>query len=303
DLNNSQGYDMVQLRLLLQPPPGARCLAFDFAFYSEEFPEIVGSTFNDFFLAELGGSPFQIVGSTIDAPLNFARDTAGNEISVNALFGITEDTATTYDGATPLLRAVALLPETATVELVLTISDLGDSSYDSAVFLDGFACLFTPDCSTGATVIPESALLTAGNPEVIGIPSGLGEPPLYPSSIDVGSLATTAVKSLGRVPNPGGSADRVAVAGTPGRIRKLTVTLRNFSYAYGADLDVLLVGPEGQAVMLMSDVGGNFLLDNLTLTFDDDADLPLPVAAPLRSGTYRPTNRGAVADFAFAAPA
>src|SRR5262249_58286588 len=76
-LKNSQGNDMVQLRITLAPPPGSQCLSFDFAFFSEEFPEFVGSPFNDAFLAELGGSTFQHVGTTIAAPLIFAVHPSG----------------------------------------------------------------------------------------------------------------------------------------------------------------------------------------------------------------------------------
>lgn len=151
-LKTTQGQDMVQLRLRLRPPAGARCLAFDFAFYSEEFPEWVNSEFNDAFIAEIGGSTFQIVGNEVVAPLNFAIDTAGRVISVNTVFGVTAGTQTTYDGGTPLLRAVAALGPNAfpEVDVVLSIMDLGDSIYDSAVFLDNFTWLFTANCATGA---------------------------------------------------------------------------------------------------------------------------------------------------------
>jgi len=55
-LNTTAGEDLVQIVLQLQPPPGATCLFFDFAFYSEEFPKFVGSEFNDAFIAEIGQS-------------------------------------------------------------------------------------------------------------------------------------------------------------------------------------------------------------------------------------------------------
>jgi hypothetical protein len=155
-LDNSQGNDLVQLRLVLQPPPGATCLAFDFAFYSEEFPEFVGSSFNDVFLAELGGSSFVITpDNTVTAPLNFAFDSQGQLVSVNTAFGVTPSTESTFDGGTPLLRAVAALGPNAfpnTVELVFTITDLGDSIFDSAVMLDNFEFLFTPSCGSGGLV-------------------------------------------------------------------------------------------------------------------------------------------------------
>ena len=63
-LDNSQNNDMVQTVLVLQPPTTASCLAFDFAYYSEEFPEFVGSEFNDAFIAEIGQSTFQITEIT-----------------------------------------------------------------------------------------------------------------------------------------------------------------------------------------------------------------------------------------------
>jgi hypothetical protein len=166
-LNTSQGEDMVQLRIVLAPPAGAQCLGFDFAFFSEEFPEFVGSNFNDAFLAELGGSNFQIVGNTITAPRNFAVDPAGNLISINSVFGVSPNTQSTYDGATAALRAVAALNSSAfpTVELVLTIADLGDSIYDSAVMLDNFT-FSTSGCNAGAgladmIISPQSGFITA----------------------------------------------------------------------------------------------------------------------------------------------
>lgn len=159
-LNNSQGNDMVQLHLRLRPPAAAKCLAFDFAFYSEEFPEFVGSRFNDAFTAEIVGGPdenarhsdLQIVNNQVIAPFNFAFDTNGNPIAVNTVFGVSPNTGTTYDGATPLLRAVVPLEPSMfpTLDLFLTIQDLGDSIYDSAVFLDGFAWLFGVNCTEGA---------------------------------------------------------------------------------------------------------------------------------------------------------
>lgn len=153
-LNNSEGEDMVQLRLVLRPPATARCAAFDVAFYSEEFPEFVGTQFNDAFTAEVGGSDLQIINKQVVSPFNVAFDTAGNPISVNTVFGVSADTASTYDGATPLLRVTAPLDLSAfpQVEFVITIQDLGDSAYDSAVMLDSFSWLDDPSCQSGAVL-------------------------------------------------------------------------------------------------------------------------------------------------------
>ena len=169
-LKNSDGQDMAQLTLVLQPPAGATCLAFDFAFYSEEFPEFVGSVFNDFFLAELSASTFTIGADfKVTAPNNFAFDSIGSLITINTVFGVAPHTLTTYDGATPILRAVTPVAQFngGPVTVVLTVSDLGDPFFDSAVFLDNFAWLFEDGCGSGAglasqVISPPSSFVSSG---------------------------------------------------------------------------------------------------------------------------------------------
>ncbi|WP_353957823.1 hypothetical protein [Peribacillus sp. NJ4] len=52
----------------------------------------------------------------------------------------------------------------------------------------------------------------------------------------------------------------INVAGLTGTIAEVTVTLNNMSHTFPADLDILLVGPQGQNVLLMSDAGGELVL-------------------------------------------
>jgi hypothetical protein len=199
-LDSSHGQDMVQLRIVLAPPPGAQCLGFDFAFFSEEFPE--------FFLAELGGSSFQINGTDITAPLNFAIDPTGRLISINSVFGITANTQSTYDHATTALRAVAALSPSAfpTVELVLTIADMGDSIYDSAVFLDNFS-FSTTGCSAGVgladmIVSPQSGAITPSETFDFAL---LASQPLNSFSVHVNGLdISNVVAACVRGTQPGG---------------------------------------------------------------------------------------------------
>jgi uncharacterized repeat protein (TIGR01451 family) len=75
-----------------------------------------------------------------------------------------------------------------------------------------------------------------------------------------------------------------------GVISQVTVTLTNFSHTFPDDVDVLLVSPAGTKLVLMSDVGGNHSVSNITLTFADAALASLPDSGPLVSGTYRPTD-------------
>lgn len=67
------------------------------------------------------------------------------------------------------------------------------------------------------------------------------------------------------------------------KIKDVNVTLSGLSHALVDDVDVLLVAPNGQYVMLMSNVSGSTAsgdtstaVQNLTFTFDDSAPLPLP---------------------------
>ncbi|HKQ98972.1 MAG TPA: hypothetical protein VJV75_13940, partial [Candidatus Polarisedimenticolia bacterium] len=74
-------------------------------------------------------------------------------------------------------------------------------------------------------------------------------------------------------------------------ISKVRVTLRQISHTFPLDLDILLVGPEGQSVVLMSDAGGgNPGIGATTLIFDDDARDYVPASSPPSGGVYRPTN-------------
>ena len=73
----------------------------------------------------------------------------------------------------------------------------------------------------------------------------------------------------------------------------MTVTLSGISHTFPGDIDVLLVAPGEQSVVLMSDAGGSFDLSGTTLTFDDDAGASLPANGQIAAGTYRPTNLGA----------
>jgi Ca2+-binding RTX toxin-like protein len=146
-------FDVSILRLDLDVPAGLNCLSLDFRFLSEEFPDFIGDTFNDAFIAELGESNWGIDSATqeILAPNNFAFDQQGNVVSINStgIGGMTPQNAagTAYEagdpqlgqnndgGATQLLRASTPITE-GQHQLHLSILDQGDQAYDSAVFID-----------------------------------------------------------------------------------------------------------------------------------------------------------------------
>ncbi|MCA2541123.1 MAG: proprotein convertase P-domain-containing protein, partial [Microcystis sp. M54BS1] len=82
----------------------------------------------------------------------------------------------------------------------------------------------------------------------------------------------------------------LTLSGVNGTITGVTVTLYNINHTYPDDIDILLVGPQGQTVILMSDVGGSTDLSGINLTFDDNAVNSLPDDTAIASGTYKPTN-------------
>ena len=133
-------YDVTVLRVDLDVPAGNNCLVgLDFRFLSEEYPEYVGSRFNDAFIAELDRSTWTTSGSEIVAPDNFAFDPDGNPITINTVgslsMGEEFSTGTTFDGGTPSLTAATPITP-GRHSLFLSIFDQGDDAYDSAVLLD-----------------------------------------------------------------------------------------------------------------------------------------------------------------------
>lgn len=153
------GNDLSQIELTLKPPANARCLAFDFRFASEEYPDYVGSEYNDIFTADLNGTDWSLIDSQVIAPNNFAYDLSGDAVSVNTTgFSATSDVV--FNGATPLLRATTPIeadPTSGQMDVTLSIQDLGDSGFDSIVLIDNMRWLYNlTDCTSGAEELTDT---------------------------------------------------------------------------------------------------------------------------------------------------
>jgi subtilisin-like proprotein convertase family protein len=83
---------------------------------------------------------------------------------------------------------------------------------------------------------------------------------------------------------------QIVVDGLKGGIRDVNVRITGLAHATPDDVEMLLVGPEGQTAIIMADVGGTTAAADLSLRLDDEAATPLPDNTPLQSGTFRPTN-------------
>jgi hypothetical protein len=138
DPSRGDANDPITLRVGVNVPPGNSCLLLDYKFLSEEFPEFVGSRYNDAFIAELDTTNWRADGQTIGAPNDFAAG-YGTQISVNGVgptaVSAANSTGTTYDAATKVVTTkTPVTPGSHNV--YLSTFDASDYRYDSAVFLD-----------------------------------------------------------------------------------------------------------------------------------------------------------------------
>ena len=81
----------------------------------------------------------------------------------------------------------------------------------------------------------------------------------------------------------------INVSGVSGPIGSLTVKIHSFNHSRNDDVDILLVGPTGAAVMLLSDAGGTANSFHIALNFEEGAP-SLPSGGPFANGTFSPTD-------------
>ena len=121
---------------------------------------------------------------------------------------------------------------------------------------------------TPITFSQGSTIIVPGGQAVVT--SGNANP--YPSQITVSGLPTTNVSVK-------------------------SVKLGNVNHTFPADMDIVLVSPTGQSVILMSDAGGDPDVVGLDYTFEDGAAATLSDITLNPQGSYKPTNYGATDNF------
>jgi subtilisin-like proprotein convertase family protein len=154
----------------------------------------------------------------------------------------------------------------------LTIAPVGSLSGRSEISLTVTDPSGLSDSTTFTVTVTPSVNAQFANAAAITIPTQ-GKASPYPSTIEVSRIR--------------------------GTVSRVTVTLAQLNHPYPSDVDVLLVGPQGQKVVLMSDAGGSERLTNVRFTFDDRAAAGIPInpSDPVPTGTYKPTNHQGVDDF------
>lgn len=109
------------------------------------------------------------------------------------------------------------------------------------------------------------------------------------------NTASLLVPAAGTKGNASVFPAQLFVSGIEGAVEQVRVQLHGLTHGFLDDLDILLVGPGGQQVMLLSDAGGGAVADALELSFRDEA-AEFPGSGTVVSGEYRPTNIGATGD-------
>lgn len=93
----------------------------------------------------------------------------------------------------------------------------------------------------------------------------------------------------------------LALSGLVGFVTSLSLEIYDFTHTFPDDVDLLLVAPSGETLVVAADVGGSGDVVAIDLVLDDAAPGLLPDSGPLTSGAYRPSN--VVSGDAFPAPA
>ncbi|MBA3547909.1 MAG: choice-of-anchor L domain-containing protein [Nannocystis sp.] len=165
-------YDSAALELQIRVPTNAYGFAFDFSFYTYEWPGYVCSKYNDFFVAALSPIP---MGQTDG---NIAFDMMGNPISVNNAFldvcgcingppcnaggkqflcplGTAELTGTGFEShaATSWLTTTAPVVPGSVITIRWGTYDSGDGALDSTAILDHWRWEIDPN--TKVETIPQ----------------------------------------------------------------------------------------------------------------------------------------------------
>jgi uncharacterized repeat protein (TIGR01451 family) len=254
---------------------------------------MVAAAGNIFF--DVGNSNFTIVPGlvapalTLDSTALVAEGCSTPNNAIDPGETVTVNFALKNVGSSPTTNLVATLLATNGVTLPSAPQAFGALAAGGAAVTRPFA--FTAAGSCGATITAQLQLQDgAANLGTISQSFNLGA--LVAANAARTNAASIAVPGSGTKGTASPFPSSIAVAGVTGAVTKTTVTLAGFAHGRPQDVDVLLVGPAGQTLMLLSHAGGTTSVSNLTFIFDDDAPAAMSAAATPTSGTFKPTNYG-----------
>ncbi|MFY7669280.1 MAG: choice-of-anchor L domain-containing protein [Crocinitomicaceae bacterium] len=155
--------------------PSGDTMSFRYIFGSEEYPEFSPSSFNDAFGLFLwgpgisgpyaqtgypaGGANIAVIPGAIPVTINNVGDASNTAYYVFNDNGSTYGTAIQYDGTTVVLTAAASVQCNQTYHIKLAISNVGDQSFDSGVFLEAGSFASDAVAVTVATVSGDTTII------------------------------------------------------------------------------------------------------------------------------------------------
>lgn len=152
--------------------PVGNVLEFEYVFASEEYPEFVGSSFNDVFGFFISG-PDTLSGMYVNENIALVPGTtlpiAINNVNpgLNNAYFVDNQTlngqSIVFDGFTTVLTAQIYVIPSATYHLKMAIADVSDGVYDSAIFLKAQS-MKSYYVITGMNEIQENAVSFYPNP-------------------------------------------------------------------------------------------------------------------------------------------
>jgi subtilisin-like proprotein convertase family protein len=250
-------------------------------------------------------------------------------LSMNSITGLISGTPLAPTPAAPYTITATNPDGSTTTSLNITVIDIAPSaltySSNPATYrIDQAITLNAPTNSGGAVVsyavtpaLPAGLSLSTTTGIISGTPTELSTSANYTITatntggsttaqlniaVEEGGYRNTALITINDNAAASPYPSAIVVPATAGTITKVTVTIYGLTHARQSNLDILLVGPLGQTVLLMSDVGAGASVENANLTFDDAAAVSLTTdPVPITTGTYKPSN--AVNPDSFTTPA
>ncbi len=186
--------------------PTTSPIYFNFVFSSEEYNEYANTLYNDVFAFFVNGTNCAMVPST-STPVSVNTINGGNPYGTNAQNpqyfrnNDLEDGGgfidTEMDGLTTVLTCQAIVNADTTNHLKLAIADTGDSSLDSAVFLEAGSLTTTPpDHTLSVSTSGDGGGNVNSDPSGIDCPGGEACSSQFPQGTGVTLTATADVGSV-----------------------------------------------------------------------------------------------------------